>query len=217
MIIIIQFIFREFANNNNNNNNNKCSKPDTLFWACSMTEEYYILEYNAVYSVGSKPTFRRNISPPSSGSKNEPRKKPALKQVASRALRPWGMEALYSSETSNDFQRTTRRYIPEWCLMALYHVIKRYWKCLNTKIYWFSLEDMWIVKVRMIAVIVGATGNLSRWFQKCLDCIPGKHDLPRNSKHFEEDINVALRLYFRCIFHEAVSLRDKFWLYLMDT
>jgi hypothetical protein len=31
-----------------------------------------------VYFVESQPTFRRNISPPSSGSKNKPNKKPAL-------------------------------------------------------------------------------------------------------------------------------------------
>jgi hypothetical protein len=40
-------------------------------------KEYYLLGYNAVYSVENKPTFRRNISPRSSGSKNKPNKKPA--------------------------------------------------------------------------------------------------------------------------------------------
>jgi hypothetical protein len=34
-------------------------------------EEYYLLGYNAVYSVESRPTFRRNISLPSSGSNNK--------------------------------------------------------------------------------------------------------------------------------------------------
>jgi hypothetical protein len=60
-------------------------------------EELYLLGYNAVYSDESKPTFRRNMSPPSSGSRNK-----ALK-----------MEAICSSETSVDFRRTTRRYVPE--------------------------------------------------------------------------------------------------------
>jgi hypothetical protein len=38
-------------------------------------EEYYVLGYNAVQFVESQLTFRRNISPPSSGSKHKPRKK----------------------------------------------------------------------------------------------------------------------------------------------
>jgi hypothetical protein len=42
-----------------------------------------------MWSVESQPTFRRYISPQSSGSKNKLSKKPAWKQVASRAFRPW--------------------------------------------------------------------------------------------------------------------------------
>jgi hypothetical protein len=38
-------------------------------------EEFYLLGFNAVQSVVSQPTFRRNISPPSSESKNMPSKK----------------------------------------------------------------------------------------------------------------------------------------------
>jgi hypothetical protein len=68
------------------------------------------------------PTFRRNMSPPSSGSKNKPSKKPASEQVASRTLTlvsysayssTLEMEATCFSETSAHFQRATRRYIPE--------------------------------------------------------------------------------------------------------
>jgi hypothetical protein len=58
------------------------------------------------------------VSPPSSGSKNKPSKKPAWIQVASIVLVSCSahfstlkMEAI--SEMSVDFQRTTRRYIPE--------------------------------------------------------------------------------------------------------
>jgi hypothetical protein len=42
-----------------------------------INEEFYLLGYNAVYSVESQLMFRRNIAPPSSGSKNKPSKKPA--------------------------------------------------------------------------------------------------------------------------------------------
>jgi hypothetical protein len=37
-------------------------------------EEYYLLGYNAVYSIESEQTFRGNKSPQSSGSKNKPNK-----------------------------------------------------------------------------------------------------------------------------------------------
>jgi hypothetical protein len=40
-------------------------------------EEFHVLGYNALLSVESQPTFRRNISHPSSGSKNKPSKEPA--------------------------------------------------------------------------------------------------------------------------------------------
>jgi hypothetical protein len=69
--------------------------------------------YNAVKSIVTQPTFLRNISPPSSRSKN--------KQLCfllvftlvsclaySSTLK---MEATCPSETSVDFQRTTWRYI----------------------------------------------------------------------------------------------------------
>jgi hypothetical protein len=37
---------------------------------------FYLLGYNAVWSVESRPIFRRNISTPSSGPKNKPSMKP---------------------------------------------------------------------------------------------------------------------------------------------
>jgi hypothetical protein len=40
-------------------------------------EEFYLLRYIITYSIEIQQTFWRNMSPPSSGSNNKPRKKPA--------------------------------------------------------------------------------------------------------------------------------------------
>jgi hypothetical protein len=55
--------------------------------------------------------FLRNISRPSSESKNKHSKIPEWKQVANKVLLK--MEAVCFSEISVDFQQTTRHYIPE--------------------------------------------------------------------------------------------------------
>jgi hypothetical protein len=55
-------------------------------------------------SVESQPTFRSNTSLPPSGSKN---------MLCIATCLTLMLEATCSSETSVDFQRTTRRYIPE--------------------------------------------------------------------------------------------------------
>jgi hypothetical protein len=66
--------------------------------------------------------FRRNISPPSSGSKN----KQLCLPIAFALISCWlifstvKMEAICSSETSVGFQRTTRRYIPDDITIRIY-------------------------------------------------------------------------------------------------
>jgi hypothetical protein len=70
----------------------------------------YPVVYNTVQSVESQPTFRRNTSTPSSV---------CCLQLAftivscSDCYSTLKMEATTSTETSVDFQRTTRRYTPE--------------------------------------------------------------------------------------------------------
>jgi hypothetical protein len=76
-----------------------------------INEEFYLLGYKDMKSVESKPTFRWNMSPPPSGSKNKPRSAGFLLGVYSSILKA---EATCSSETSVCFQRATCRYNPAW-------------------------------------------------------------------------------------------------------
>jgi hypothetical protein len=76
-------------------------------------EVFRILGYNAVSSVESQPTVRKNISPPSSESNNKPIKKLLLPVSCFLILATLKMEATCSSETLVDFQRTIRRCIPK--------------------------------------------------------------------------------------------------------
>jgi hypothetical protein len=63
-------------------------------------------------AVKSQPTFQRNMSPPSSGLKSMPGKKPPRSR---QQAKPSACYLLHSgsSDTSVDFQRTTRRCMPE--------------------------------------------------------------------------------------------------------
>jgi hypothetical protein len=61
---------------------NKCSCTHTQVFRISGShsggyEEFFILGYNALQAVQCQPTFWRNMSPPSSRSKNKPSKKSA--------------------------------------------------------------------------------------------------------------------------------------------
>jgi hypothetical protein len=84
----------------------------------AVMKKHYLLGHNAAHSAESKPMFRRNILPPSSGS-NKPSKITSVKpcHLLSRwypawLIRPWRWR-WWCSETSVDFQRTIRHYIPE--------------------------------------------------------------------------------------------------------
>jgi hypothetical protein len=79
------------------------------FQGITWFEELYLLGYNAMHSVESQPTFRRNMSPPSSGSKNKPSNKISVKAGWLAYFSTLLLEVTCSTETSVDFQRTTRR------------------------------------------------------------------------------------------------------------
>jgi hypothetical protein len=86
--------------------------------------------YNAVQSFESQPTFRRNISPPPSESKNKPSKAFLATcfvlvscLVYSLILK---MKAIYSSETSINFQRTTRVISQKTVFFKLYRVCTQF-------------------------------------------------------------------------------------------
>jgi hypothetical protein len=88
-------------------------------------EEFCLPGCNAVQPVWSQPTFGRNVPPPSSRSKNKPRKKPARRQMTSRStclhtvfffvwliLRSWRWRDMFFRNVGRQWT-TTWRYIPE--------------------------------------------------------------------------------------------------------
>jgi hypothetical protein len=72
-----------------------------------------VIAYNAVQSVGSQPTFRRNISPPSSRCKNTP--------VSSSA---YSSSLKEEEATSHDSQRNTRQ---DWTFQTSCHMSGSYY------------------------------------------------------------------------------------------
>jgi hypothetical protein len=67
-------------------------------------EDFCLLGYNAVHFVESKLTFQKNMSPPSSGSKNKPRKQMTSKMVSCFAYASTlKMDATCSSVTQLSF------------------------------------------------------------------------------------------------------------------
>jgi len=55
-------------------------------------------------------------------------------------------------------------------------------KILNYKELKIELQRMWNVKTKVIPVITGATGTISRSFRKYVSNIPGKHEVTELQK-----------------------------------
>jgi hypothetical protein len=85
-------------------------------------------------SVESQPTFCRNMSTPSSGSKNKTNNEILLTTwfhagFSSAYSSTLKMEATYYSETSVDFQRTAQRYITQDRTLII-HSVRQEFACL---------------------------------------------------------------------------------------
>ena len=45
-----------------------------------------------------------------------------------------------------------------------------------------EIQRMWNVKTKVIPVIIGASGTISKLFRKCVSNIPGKHEVKELQK-----------------------------------
>jgi hypothetical protein len=45
-----------------------------------------------------------------------------------------------------------------------------------------EIQHMWNVKTRVIPVVIGATGTISKSFRKCVSTIPGNHEVKELQK-----------------------------------
>jgi hypothetical protein len=55
-------------------------------------------------------------------------------------------------------------------------------KILKYKYLTIEIQRMWNVKTRVIPVIIGATGNISKSFRKYVSTIPGNHEVKELQK-----------------------------------
>jgi hypothetical protein len=55
-------------------------------------------------------------------------------------------------------------------------------KILKYKDLIIEIQRMWNVKTKVMPVIIGATGTISKSFRKYLSSIPGKHDIKELQK-----------------------------------
>jgi hypothetical protein len=59
-------------------------------------------------------------------------------------------------------------------------------KILKYKDFTIEIQRMWNVKTRVIPVIIGATGTISKSFRKYVSNIPGNHE---GAKDYDDDNN----------------------------
>jgi len=56
-----------------------------------------------------------------------------------------------------------------------------------------EIQRMWNVKTKVVPVIIGATGTISKSFRKYVSNVPGKHEV----KELQKTAILALHTYFR--------------------
>jgi hypothetical protein len=65
-------------------------------------------------------------------------------------------------------------------------------KILKYKNLTIEIQRMWIVKARVIPVVIGATGTISESFRKYVSSIPGNHEV----RELQKTPYWALHTYF---------------------
>jgi len=65
-------------------------------------------------------------------------------------------------------------------------------KILKYKYLTIEIQRMWKVKTRVIPVVIGATGTISKSFRKYISNIPGNHEM----KELQKTAICALLTYF---------------------
>ena len=84
-------------------------------------------------------------------------------------------------------------YVNRRCNLRDRNVIKKEAeKILKYKVLKIEIQRMWNVKSKIIPVIIGATGTISKSFRKYVSNIPGKHEV----RNYRKKPYWALHTYF---------------------
>ena len=77
-------------------------------------------------------------------------------------------------------------------IMMIIIIIKEAEKILKYKDLTIEIQCMWTVKTKVIPVIIGATGTISKTFRKYVSNVPGNHEV----KELQKTAILALHTYF---------------------